>query len=198
MSYVVRLVDDDSVVLKAMSSVLESEGLTVSTFLSAEEFLISDAYSVPGCLIVDLKMPGMNGLELQAVLKQRDFKHPIIFLTAHGEVESAVLAMKRGAMDFIQKPASPLNLIEVVKHALKLDASNLLVTHEKRLELIKKLSIREKEVIKKVLQGLTNKEVGEALKVSEKTVENHRNSAYRKLNVSSFKELKKNYQFLEI
>jgi len=191
-------VDDDSVVLKAMSSVLESEGLTVSTFLSAEEFLISDAYSVPGCLIVDLKMPGMNGLELQAVLKQRDFKHPIIFLTAHGEVESAVLAMKRGAMDFIQKPASPLNLIEVVKHALKLDASNLLVTHEKRLELIKKLSIREKEVIKKVLQGLTNKEVGEALKVSEKTVENHRNSAYRKLNVSSFKELKKNYQFLEI
>ena len=193
MSCLVRLVDDDAIVLKAMRSVLECDGLKVCTYESGEDFLKSDAHSVPGCLVVDLKMPGMSGLELQEVLKQRGFKHPVIFLTAHGEVESAVLAMKNGAIDFIQKPASPLKLIELVRHAIEVDASDMTLTPDQRQELINRLSPREKEVIRKVLEGLTNKAVGEALNLSEKTVENHRNSAYRKLNVSSISELKALY-----
>lgn len=192
---VVRLVDDDPAVLKAMKKVLEEEGLLVRTFQSAEDFLINDAGSLPGCLIVDLKMPKINGLELQKILKERGFPHPVIFLTAHGEVESAVLAMKLGAIDFLQKPISPIKLVEAVFEACKLDEENQMESRDKRLEFLSKLSPRELDVIGRVLQGLSNKEVGESLGLSEKTIENHRNNAYRKLNVTSIKELRKKYSF---
>lgn len=159
---IVRITDDDEYVLKAMKSVLESEGFRVRTYASGEELLIEDAYSVPGCLVLDLKMPKMNGLELQGILKERGFKHPIIFLTAHGEVESAVLAMKGGAVDFLQKPADPALLIETVKKALLEDSLSHGSSLHQRKEHLEKLSPREYEVIKKVLQGLSNKQVGEA------------------------------------
>lgn len=190
---IVRITDDDEYVLKAMKSVLESEGFRVRTYASGEELLIEDAYSVPGCLVLDLKMPKMNGLELQGILKERGFKHPIIFLTAHGEVESAVLAMKGGAVDFLQKPADPALLIETVKKALLEDSRSHGSSPQQRKEHLEKLSPREYEVIKKVLQGLSNKQVGEALGLSERTVENHRNSAYKKLEVSNLKDLKEDF-----
>lgn len=190
---IVRITDDDEYVLKAMKSVLESEGFRVRTYASGEELLIEDAYSVPGCLVLDLKMPKMNGLELQGILKERGFKHPIIFLTAHGEVESAVLAMKGGAVDFLQKPADPALLIETVKKALLEDSLSHGSSLHQRKEHLEKLSPREYEVIKKVLQGLSNKQVGEALGLSERTVENHRNSAYKKLAVSNLKDLKEDF-----
>ncbi len=190
---IVRITDDDEYVLKAMKSVLESEGFRVRTYASGEELLIEDAYSVPGCLVLDLKMPKMNGLELQGILKERGFKHPIIFLTAHGEVESAVLAMKGGAVDFLQKPADPALLIETVKKALLEDSCSHGSSLQQRKEYLEKLSPREYEVIKKVLQGLSNKQVGEALGLSERTVENHRNSAYKKLAVSNLKDLKEDF-----
>lgn len=190
---IVRITDDDEYVLKAMKSVLESEGFRVRTYASGEELLIEDAYSVPGCLVLDLKMPKMNGLELQGILKERGFKHPIIFLTAHGEVESAVLAMKGGAVDFLQKPEDPALLIETVKKALLEDSRSHGSSPQQRKEHLEKLSPREYEVIKKVLQGLSNKQVGEALGLSERTVENHRNSAYKKLEVSNLKDLKEDF-----
>lgn len=191
----VRLIDDDPMVLKAMKSVLVEEGFEVKTYLTAEDFLTEDANSILGCLVLDLRMPNINGLQLQKILKEREFHHPVIFLTAHGEVESAVLAMKMGAVDFLQKPVSPPKLVETIRKACKLDETEQWESQDKRIELLKKLSPREKDVIVKVLQGLSNREAGESLGISEKTIENHRNNAYRKLNVKSFKELQKKYSF---
>lgn len=193
--YIVRLVDDDLAVLKGMKIVLELEGFTVKTYSSGKEFLTSDAYSVPGCVILDLKMPELSGLEVQKILKERQFEHPIIFLTAHGEVESAVLAMKDGAYDFLQKPIAPEILIQKVRDAISKDQRGLGVDEESRKQKVGSLSVRESQVIKKVLQELSNKEIGEALGLSERTIENHRAAAYKKLGVSSLQEVKKFFDF---
>ncbi len=187
----IRIVDDDEAVLRGMKTVLELEGFEVSTYLSGHEFLTSDAYSVPGCVILDLKMPELSGLQVQKILKERHFEHPIIFLTAHGEVDSAVLAMKNGAHDFLQKPISPAILLQKVTEALQQDLRGLGVDSETRQKKLASLSARESQVIKKVLQDLSNKEIGEALGLSERTIENHRASAYKKLGVSSAIEVKK-------
>ena len=145
---------------------------------------------MPGCVILDLKMPGLNGLEVQHHLKARGFNHPVIFLTAHGEVESAVFAMKEGAADFLQKPADPLRLLEVVALNIEKDLKGLTLGFEERKAKVAMLTPREAQVIKKVLMGLSNKETGESLGLSERTVENHRAAAYKKLAVSSADELK--------
>ena len=186
----VRIVDDDPDVLKAMKKVLELEDYQVATYASGETFLTEDSYSLPGCVILDLKMPGLNGLEVQHHLKARGFNHPVIFLTAHGEVESAVFAMKEGAADFLQKPADPLRLLEVVALNIEKDLKGLTLGFEERKAMVAMLTPREAQVIKKVLMGLSNKETGESLGLSERTVENHRAAAYKKLAVSSADELK--------
>ena len=186
----IRIVDDDSDVLKAMRKVLELEDYQVATYASGEDFLTEDSYSLPGCVILDLKMPGLNGLEVQHHLKVRGFNHPVIFLTAHGEVESAVFAMKEGAADFLQKPADPLRLLEVVALNIEKDLKGLTLGFEERKQKVALLTPREAQVIKKVLMGLSNKEIGESLGLSERTVENHRAAAYKKLAVSSADELK--------
>ena len=186
----IRIVDDDSYVLMAMRKVLELEDYQVATYASGEDFLTEDSYSLPGCVILDLKMPGLNGLEVQHHLKVRGFNHPVIFLTAHGEVESAVFAMKEGAADFLQKPADPLRLLEVVALNIEKDLKGLTLGFEERKQKVALLTPREAQVIKKVLMGLSNKEIGESLGLSERTVENHRAAAYKKLAVSSADELK--------
>ena len=186
----IRVVDDDSDVLKAMRRVLELEDYQVATYASGEDFLTEDSYSLPGCVILDLKMPGLNGLEVQHHLKVRGFNHPVIFLTAHGEVESAVFAMKEGAADFLQKPADPLRLLEVVALNIEKDLKGVTLGFEERKQKVALLTPREAQVIKKVLMGLSNKEIGESLGLSERTVENHRAAAYKKLAVSSADELK--------
>ena len=186
----VRIVDDDLDVLKTMRKVLELEDYQVATYASGDAFLTEDSYSLPGCVILDLKMPGLNGLEVQHHLKVRGFSHPIIFLTAHGEVESAVFAMKEGAADFLQKPADPLRLLEVVALNIEKDLKGLTLGFEERKAKVALLTPREAQVIKKVLMGLSNKEIGESLGLSERTVENHRAAAYKKLVVSSADELK--------
>lgn len=186
----VRIVDDDPDVLKAMKKVLELEDYQVATYASGETFLTEDSYSLPGCVILDLKMPGLNGLEVQHHLKARGFNHPVIFLTAHGEVESAVFAMKEGAADFLQKPADSLRLLEVVALNIEKDLKGLTLGFEERKARVAMLTPREAQVIKKVLMGLSNKETGESLGLSERTVENHRAAAYKKLAVSSADELK--------
>ena len=135
-------------------------------------------------------MPGLNGLEVQYQLKAREFNHPVIFLTAHGEVESAVFAMKEGAADFLQKPVDPLRLLEVVALNIDKDLKGLTLRVEERKKKAALLTPREAQVIKKVLMGLSNKDIGELLGLSERTVENHRAAAYKKLAVSSAAELK--------
>lgn len=117
--YLIRLVDDDPSVLRAMSFLLRVEGYGVQCYESAEAFLSNDAPSQPGLVVVDLKMPGMDGMELLSELRRREFLHPVVFLTAHGDIDIAVLAVKAGAFDFLQKPLDPPRFLDTVHRALE-------------------------------------------------------------------------------
>lgn len=193
---VVRIVDDDPSVLKSLSFMLKLEGLSSSCFASAEEFLAHDVESSPGCLILDVRMPGISGPDLFSELIFRKYPNPIIFLSAHGDIRLAVDMVKKGALDFIEKPVEPEAFISLVKKACSLSVKLGLVTAVslERREIIRiavtQLSEREKQILKFVLNGASNREVGERLALSQRTIEVHRASAYRKLNINSIKQLK--------
>lgn len=189
----IRLIDDDPAVLQAMSFLLTVEGLANRTFLSAETFLREDSPSCPGVAVVDLKMPGMNGMELLAELKTRKFFHPIIILTAHGDIDLAVLAMKAGAFDFLQKPLNPEKFPATIHRALDTDRIN----NGFNLKEAQERYPREREIIQRVSIGMSNKAVAEDLVLSERTVESHRASAYRKLKVKNVGDLQQLLSALE-
>lgn len=185
------IVDDDAAVRDALKLLLRSVGQAVETFGSAQEFL--DAYSEdrPGCLVLDIRMPGMSGLELQQKLNERHSILPIIFITGHGDVPMAVEAMQAGAVDFIQKPFRDQDLIDRINQALEKDSSNRAALGERNdiRRRLDTLTPREREVLDLVVHGKANKVIAGDLKLSQRTVEIHRARVMEKMQASSLAHL---------
>ncbi len=187
----VYVVDDDPEVQESVKFLMESVGLRVSTHSSAREFFAAYDDASPACLILDLRMPEMSGLEAHELLRSKGIDLPVIVVTGHGDVPAAVRAMKLGAMDFLEKPCSDHILLEKVQRAIELDgqrrADNAkLVEIEKAMET---LSRRERDVMELIVDGKSNKEVARALNVSPKTIESHRANLMRKVGAGSLAEL---------
>jgi FixJ family two-component response regulator len=185
------IVDDDAAVRDALKLLLRSVGQAVEAYGSAQEFL--DAYSEdrPGCLVLDIRMPGMSGLELQQKLNERHSILPIIFITGHGDVPMAVEAMQAGAVDFIQKPFRDQDLIDRINQALDKDANNRLALGERNdiRRRLDTLTPREREVLDLVVHGKANKVIAGDLKLSQRTVEIHRARVMEKMQASSLAHL---------
>jgi FixJ family two-component response regulator len=190
---VVRIVDDDASFLTAVARMLRASGFAVKTFASAEEFLNQTELDVPGCVLVDLQMPGLSGLDLQEALSKAGYTLPVIFLSGHGDIPTTVQAMRRGAEDFLTKRAPKEILLNAVKRALERDA--LERVGRSRLEALRTrfaaLTPREREVLKHVVQGKLNKQIAYDLGIHERTVKFHRTSLTTKLGVYSVAELTK-------
>ena len=189
----VYVVDDDEAIRRFLRGLIPSVGLRVETYATAQEFL--DAYQAgsPGCLLLDIRMPDISGLELQAELKRRGIDLPVIILTGHGDVRVAVHAMKAGAVDFIEKPFNNELLLHGIQKAI---ADNLRsgVTRVRRQEILQRqdaLTTREREVLGMVVAGETNKGVARRLGISEKTVEIHRAKVMEKMQAKSLADLVK-------
>lgn len=187
----VFLTDDDPAIRDAVGLLLRTNGLAVETFASASDFLQSDALHRPGCLLLDVRMPGMSGLDLQKRLQELSCRLPIIFITGHGDVPMAIRAMKAGAFDFLEKPfAAPL-LIKRIHEALSSDS------HDRRRQWqrdqvcarLALLSTREREVMQRVALGQYNKVVAAELGISISTVEIHRKRVMEKMQAHSLSEL---------
>ena len=175
---VVFVVDDDPALRDSIALLVRAEGLAARTFDSARSFLDAWDRSEPGCLIIDLRMPGLSGLDLQEHLAGDDAAPPIIFLTGHGTVSAAVRALKAGAMDFLEKPFDPATLLARVREALARDRRRR--SDARRLAA---LTRREREVLEQVASGRTNKVIAVHLGISERTVEQHRAHGMSKLGV---------------
>jgi two-component system response regulator FixJ len=183
----VFVVDDDPAMRQSLRWLLQSVGLAVETCASAEAFLATVDAARPGCLVLDVRMPGMSGLHLQDELKAHGVTLPIIVITGYAEVPTAVRALKGGAIDFIEKPFSDQSLVDSVRNAIALDQQARAAEAERtefkaRLSL---LSAREREVIERLTAGKPNKVIALELGIGEKTVEVHRASVMRKLRVDS-------------
>lgn len=187
----VFVVDDEEAVRSSLKWLLESIRLKVETFDSAEAFLNSVRLDRPGCLVLDVRMPGMSGPELMDRLNELHVPMPVLFLSAHGDVPLAVRTIKGGAVDFLQKPYNNQQFLERVRQALELDRSN----RDKRKQhgdtesRLDGLSGREREILDLVVEGSSNKVIGRALGISYKTVEAHRARLMRKMGVANFAEL---------
>lgn len=187
----VFVVDDDPAVRRFLSGLISSVNLRVEVFDSAQSFLDSYEPGTSGCLLLDIRMPGMSGLELQKELATQKVDLPIIFLTGHGDVQIAVNAMKAGAYDFVEKPFNNELLLDILQKAVakgltaeKSRSENAEI--EKRVSLLTK---RERQVMNMVVAGETNKEIGLRLGISERTVENHRGKVMSKMQTRSLAQL---------
>lgn len=191
MKPVVFVVDDDDAVRSSLRLLLESEGHEVADFPDAEDFLSHYDDDVCGCLITDLKMPGRSGLELQAALRERGSCLPIIMLTGHGDVSSAVQSLKAGAVDFLQKPYTPDQLLSQVSAAVTLSEQQRDRSRERAriAALAAGVTPREQEVLDRVAEGQSNKVIAIELAISERTVELHRARGMKKFGLRSVAEL---------
>ena len=187
----VYVIDDDEAVRDSLSILLESVGLAHEVYGSALDFLDAFDPDRHACIVTDIRMPGMSGLELQQRLLESRCDAPLIFITGHGDVPMAVTAMKRGAADFIQKPFRDQELIDRIHQALEQDKSRRAARQEEReiRERIKTLTPREAEVMERVVSGQANKVIAMDLGVSQRTVELHRARVMRKLRMRSLAEL---------
>jgi FixJ family two-component response regulator len=187
----VYIVDDDPSVLKALARLVGAAGFRVRTFDRAAAFLESRLVKGPKCLVLDLKMPGLGGLDLQRELTARGLVLSVIFLSGHGNVPSSVDAMKAGAMDFLTKPVRSEALLNAIRAALDKDKARL--KDQRGLDLIRRrietLSPREYEVLRWVIAGALNKQTAAELAISEKTVKFHRAEVMRKMEAGSVAEL---------
>lgn len=189
---IVFIVDDDEAVRQSTAWLIESIGLKVNTFVSADDFL-ENYNNESGCIVMDVRMPGMSGLEAQEEMKNRGIALPLIFITGHGDVPMAVRALKRGAFDFIEKPFNDQLLLDAVQRGLKLnsEARESLIQNESIDKRISSLTPREHEVMLRVTEGKPNKVIAHELNVSIKTVEVHRARMMEKMEASSVAELVK-------
>jgi two-component system response regulator FixJ len=188
---VVMVVDDDSGVRNAMRSLLKSVGLESMLFASAQEFLAAYQPAQPGCLVLDIRMPGMSGLELQQQLNLRGAVVPVIFMTGHGDIPMAVEAMQHGAFDFLQKPFRDQDLLDRIQRAILKDGElrKSLGEHTRIREHLDTLTPREREVLDLMTQGKQNKTIAQDLGVSPRTVEIHRARVMEKMGAQSVAEL---------
>ena len=189
----IHLVDDDAAFRRSMVFLLESMGWPVQAHASAADYLDAGlpALEQTGCLLLDVRMPGMSGLELQQALIARGCRLPIVFITGHGDVELAVQAMKHGAFDFLEKPFKDQRLLDVVSAALRQREADLVSSERAQQagDRLARLSPREAEVARLVAQGRPNKLVARELDISEKTVHIHRQHVMEKAEVGSAAEL---------
>ena len=187
----VFLVDDEASVRKAVARLLRAEGFKVSAYESAGEFLRAHDPAAPGCLVLDMAMPAINGLELQQALAARDSLLPIIFLTGRADVPMCAEAMKRGAADFLTKPVQDADLLAAVRRALEhnLQARKNRAEREDVRSRIASLTLREREVLEHVVRGRLNKQIASDLGTAEKTIKVHRGRVMEKMRVSSVAEL---------
>jgi len=193
MSYepTVFVVDDDPAMRKSLRWLLQSVGFTVEAFESAEAFLARIDPSLYGCLILDVRMPGMGGLNLQDALAARGVDLPTIVITGYAEVPSAVRAMKAGAIDFLEKPFGDEVLLERVRRALEIERHrrDTRAVRESARVRLGALTARERQVFDELVQGRSNRAISAALGIAEKTVEVHRASVMRKLNATSLTDV---------
>lgn len=183
----VHVVDDDAAIRESLRWLLEGEGLVVMTYASAEEFLTTFSDEQPGCAIIDLRMPGMSGLELQEVLARRHIRLPLVFVTAHGDVSLAVKAMRRGAVDFVEKPFTDAHLVEAVRRGLGVHARHPGGEDDPGVVRTRAagLSPRERDVLAAVVEGKSSKAIANELNIAIKTVEAHRARIMAKLGAPS-------------
>jgi two-component system, LuxR family, response regulator FixJ len=188
---IVMVVDDDAGVRNAMRALLKSVGLQSQLHASAQEFLDSYDASQPGCLVLDIRMPGMSGLELQQELNLRGATIPVIFMTGHGDIPMAVEAMQHGAFDFLQKPFRDQDLLDRIQRAITRDGKlrESLGEHSRIRTSLESLTEREREVLDLMILGKQNKAVAQDLGVSPRTIEIHRARVMEKMDVQSVAEL---------
>jgi FixJ family two-component response regulator len=188
---IIHLVDDDASFLTAVSRLLRAAGYSVQTYSSAKAFLLHSTDDTPGCVVLDLCMPGPDGMELQAALTNANNPLPVVFLTGHGDIPTSVRAMRRGAVDFLTKPVRKTALLEALQRALSLDAS----ARNRRSRLFalgaryEKLTPREREVLQHVLAGRLNKQIAMDLGTCERTIKAHRAAIMSKLAMESVADL---------
>ena len=187
----VFVIDDDTSVRKGLSRLLYSAGYATEVFQSASDYLAREPYAGIGCLILDVRMPEMDGLDLQLRLNRQQSDLPIIFLTGHGDLPMGIKAMKRGAEHFLTKPVDEVSLLDAVNSALERHRavySERLRSADTRARM-ETLTPRELEVLQCILGGAINRQIAEKLSISEKTIKAHRGKIMHKLNVSSAAEL---------
>lgn len=188
---IVYLLDDEPEMLKALSRVLNAHGLQTKAFLSAREFLAHDQSSQPACLVLDLAMPELDGLEVQRRLSHDDVALPIVFLTGHGDIPSSVRAMKAGAEDFLTKPVDAADLLRAVCAAIRQSEEQqeaVIEINEHRAKLAQ-LTPRQREVLEYVIAGKMNKNIAAELGTGEQNIKVHRRRLIRKMGVKSLAEL---------
>jgi FixJ family two-component response regulator len=188
---VVCIVDDDAAVREALDSLFRSVGLNVASFGSAADFLARENADAPGCLVLDVRLPGVNGLDFQAQLAAMDHHLPIVFMTGHGDIPMSVRAMKAGALDFLSKPFRDQDMLDAVSMAIERDAAGRRDADAigALRQAYASLTPREREVMQHVTAGLMNKQVGGLLGLSEITVKIHRGNVMRKMAARSLAEL---------
>ena len=187
----VRIVDDDPDQLASLEIMLSAEGWDVACYERASDFFAEDTPSRPGCLILDVRMPEISGLEMQEELNRREYPLPILFLTGHGDVDMAVHTLKKGAKDFLLKPVDAPRLLTSVATIVQEDCDQRAMPLDSAAwkRKFRELTEREQEIVRYVASGLLNRQIAERLGISERTVHAHRLSAYRKLNVHHVADL---------
>jgi FixJ family two-component response regulator len=187
----VFVIDDDESVRKSLKRLLDTARHETEVFNSASEFLLRSAHPGPSCVIVDVQMPGLNGIDFQNALIENNREEQLIFITGHGDIPMCAQAMKAGAVDFLSKPFKPKQLLESVERALSRSAEQRRRASENNHAryLLERLTAREYEVMELVATGLLNKQVGGELGMAEKTVKTHRAHVMQKLRITSVAEL---------
>jgi FixJ family two-component response regulator len=188
---IIAVVDDDPSVREGLSSLIRSAGLRVETFASAQEFLSRSGAEIFSCLVLDLQMPGLSGLDLQKHMAEAEIEIPIVFLTGHGDIPASVRAMKAGAVEFLTKPFDEQDLLQAIQEAIERDR----IGREHRAHLrdlrdrYDSLTGREREVMQQVVSGLLNKQIAAVLEITEFTVKIHRGQVMRKMRADSVADL---------
>ena len=188
---IIAVVDDDPSVREGLSSLIRSAGLRVETFASAQEFLSRSGAETFSCLVLDLQMPGLSGLDLQKHMAEAEIQIPIVFLTGHGDIPASVRAMKAGAVEFLTKPFDEQDLLQAVQEAIERDR----IGREQQAHLrdlrdrYDSLTGREREVMQQVVSGLLNKQIAAVLEITEFTVKIHRGQVMRKMRADSVADL---------
>jgi FixJ family two-component response regulator len=187
----IAVVDDDPSVREGLSSLIRSAGLHVETFASAQEFLSRSGAETFSCLVLDLQMPGLSGLDLQKHMAEAEIEIPIVFLTGHGDIPASVRAMKAGAVEFLTKPFDEQDLLQAIQEAIERDR----IGREQQAHLrdlrdrYDSLTGREREVMQQVVSGLLNKQIAAVLEITEFTVKIHRGQVMRKMRADSVADL---------
>jgi FixJ family two-component response regulator len=188
---IIALVDDDPSVRRGLERLIRSMGWKAETFASAQEFLARVGVEAPSCVVLDLQLPGLTGLELQKQMAEVGLETPIVFLTGHGNIPATVQAMKAGAIEFLTKPVEEQELLKAIQEAIERDRR----TRQQRADMsdlrdrYDSLTAREQEVMRQVVSGLLNKQIAAELKITEDTVKFHRGHIMRKMRADSLADL---------